>query len=168
MLVSFFTHPPTREELEQTELAGAPVRADDPISRRLGPGRPTIEQFAEYWNYQLEIGYSTFAKLGASQYLDVRFEDLIADPVSELNRIADFFALPASPGWIAKAASMVNRADVKSSMTKLSAEQQQSLLDACQPGRILLGRYQHPWIHPTLQLIKEVTHAHQTNSANQP
>jgi hypothetical protein len=167
MLVSFFTNPPTREELEQTELAGAPVRADDSISRRLGADRPSVEQFAEYWNYQLEMGYSTFAKLDASQYLDVRFEEFIADPVGELTRIADFFELPNNPDWIAAAASMVNNQDVKSSMSKLSKPQQQSLLEACQPGRILLGRYQHPWIHPTLKLIQDVTRGHAQKKLSQ-
>lgn len=157
MLVSLFSNPPTRQELEQTELAGAPVRADDSISRRLGVDRPSVEQCAEYWNYQLQVGYSVFAKLDTSQYLDVRFEDLIATPQVVLQRIADFLELPHSPEWIETASAMVNSAEVKSSLDKLSPAQQDTLLDACQPGRILLDRYQHPWIHPTLQLIKDVT-----------
>jgi Sulfotransferase family len=161
MLVSFFTQPATREELEQTELAGAPIRADDPISHRLGAGRPTPEECAAYWNYQLEIGYQAFAKLDTSQYLDVRFENLISQPHVVLQRIADFFEMPDSPGWIDKAAAMVSTSEVKSSMDRLSAAQQESLLKACQPGRILLGRYQHPWIYPTLQLIKDVTREHE-------
>lgn len=168
MLVSFFADPPTREELEQTELAGRPVTADDPISRRLGAGRPSLTQFAAYWNYQLEMGYSAFAKLGAAQYLDVRFEDLLADPTKELTRIADFFELPSSPGWIAQAAAMVNGEEVRSNVAKLSAPDQRALIKACEPGQILLGRTRHPWIHPTLQLIKEVTDAYQTSSGTQP
>jgi hypothetical protein len=164
MLVSFFVKPATREELETTELNGAPVRADDSISRRLGVDRPSVEQFAEYWNYQLQMGYRVFAGLGPSQFLDVRFEDLIASPHAVMERIADFFDMPESPGWIDKAAGMVNVAEVKSSMNKLTAAQQVSLLKACEPGRILLGRYQHPWIYPTLKLIKEVSEHYERKS----
>ena len=143
---------------------GAPGRADDSISRRLGIDRPTVEQFAEYWNYQLQMGYSVFAKLGPSQFLDVRFEDLIAKPHEVLGRIAAFFEMPDSPGWMDKAAAMVNVAEVNSSMDKLSNARQESLLKACEPGRILLGRYQHPWITATLQLIKEVSCAYERKS----
>lgn len=157
MLVSFFCKPATREELEQTELAGKPIRPDDPISRRLNAELPSIEQFAEYWNYQLEIGYGVFARLSASQYLDVRFEDLIADPRMQLQRIAQFFEMPDSRGWIDRAAAMVNSTEVKSSLDGFSPQERESLLRACQPGRILLGRYRHPWIYSTLQLIKEVS-----------
>ena len=157
MLVSLFTYPPTRAELEQTELAGAPIRVDDSISRRLGVDRPSVEQFAAYWNYQLQVGYATFAKLDAAQFMDIRFEDLIAQPHDVLQSIADFFEMPDSPGWIDKAAGMVDAAEVKSSVNKLPEAQQASLLKACEPGRILLGRYQHPWIYSTLQLIKDVT-----------
>jgi hypothetical protein len=157
VMVSLFVKPPTREELEQTELAGKPIHANDPISRRLGPELPSLEQFAAYWNYQLEMGYSAFARLGNSQYMDVRFEDLVARPQEVLQSIADFFEMPNSPGWIDKAAKMVDAQEVKSDMSKLSKEAQAALLKACEPGRILLGRYQHPWIYPTLQLIKDVT-----------
>ena len=158
VLVSLFVNPPTREELEQTELAGKPIRSDDPISRRLGVDRPSVEQFAAYWNYQLEIGSSIFAQMDGSQYLDVRFEDLVADPRTQMQRIAVLFDMPDSPGWIDKAAAMVNSAEVKSSMETFKPAQRDSLLKACEPGRILLGRYQHPWIHSTLELIKDVSH----------
>jgi hypothetical protein len=165
VMVSFFLNPPTREELEQTEYAGLPVHADDPISRRLSAGQPSLEQFAEYWNYQLEVGYSVFAKLDASQYLDVRFEDLIADPASVLSRIADFFELPESPGWIEKAAAMADASEVRSNVSKMSSAQLQSLRKACQPGQILLGRYKHPWIYSTLELIREIGGANMTSLA---
>lgn len=165
VMVSFFLNPPTREELEQTEYAGLPVHADDPISRRLSAGQPSLEQFAEYWNYQLEVGYSVFAKLDASQYLDVRFEDLIAAPASVLSRIADFFELPESPGWIEKAAAMADASEVRSNVSKMSSAQLQSLRKACQPGQILLGRYKHPWIYSTLELIREIGGANMTSLA---
>ncbi len=157
VLVSLFMRPPTREELEQTELAGLPIRIEDPISRRLGPELPSIEDFAAYWNYQLEMGFKAFAKMDSSQLLDVRFEELVGKPHRTLEEIAEFFDMPDSPGWIDKAAAMVSSEEVRSRLDTLTAEQQASLIKACEPGRILLDRYQHPWIHPTLQLIKDVT-----------
>lgn len=159
LLVSFFTDPPTRAELEQTELAGSPIRPDDPISRRLGDKLPSLEQFGEYWNYQLQVGYQTFSKLAPSNYLEVAFEDLVGHPQREMGRIAEFFELPDHDGWMDEAAAMVSAEEVHSNVGGLSAAQQESILRTCQPGRILLGRYQHPWIHPTLKAIKEIQRA---------
>ena len=94
MLVSFFAEPATREEFEQTELAGKPISMEDPISQRLFSRQPGIEKFAEYWNYQLQVGYSAIAQMESSQYREVRFEDLLQSPVAVLEDIAEFLQMP--------------------------------------------------------------------------
>jgi hypothetical protein len=160
-LVTFFTRQATRQELEQTEYAGKPVTAEDPITRRLFDNPPTLAQFAVYWNYQLLQGYSTFTKLDAAQYMEVRYEDLIADPGTVMAGIADFFELPASPGWIDKAAAVIDAKEITSSISMLSAADRESLRNACMSGQILTKRYQHPWVFPTIELINQVIAEHQ-------
>ena len=158
MVVSFFTNPATREELEQTELAGNAVSIDDPISKRLFTEQPPLEAFAEYWNYQLQTGYSVFTRLDASQYKDVRFEDLIAEPKCVLAEIADFLEFPEVADWIDDAAAMVDSSEISSSIGNLEEGEKNALLKACRPGQILLGRHKHPWIYSTLELIREMSH----------
>ena len=154
-LISFFTKQATREELEQTEFGGMPITPDDPISQRMYAHPPSYEQFAAYWNYQLLLGYRTFARLDASQYLEIRYEDLLAEPNAVITRIAEFFELPESPGWIDKAAAVIDAKEITSAIGRLPEDDQAVLREACMPGQILTDRYQHPWVLPTMALMRE-------------
>ena len=158
--VSFFVDPPTREELEQTEIAGKPVTPDDPISQRIGPNLPSLEQFAEFWSQQVAIGFNAFARMDRSQYLDIRFEDLIAKPHETMEKVAGFFEMPDSPGWIDKAAALIQPPASSNAAAKLNTAELAAVQRACRTGQILLGRERSPGIVPTLELIKEVAAAH--------
>jgi len=159
MLVSLFTRPVTREELEQTELAGKPISMDDPISQRLFARQPSYTDFAAYWNYQLAVGYSVFAKMDPTQYMDIRYEDMIAEPHRIMNQIADFFELPNNSDWVDKAAEIIDTNEVSSSIANLSEDEQETLINACMPGQILLNRIEPPWIHSSMNLIREMSNS---------
>ena len=154
LLVSFHFDPPTREELEQTELAGGTPSPDDSISRRLFKKQPPLRCFGEYWSYMIEMGLRELPHLDRSQYLDVRYEDLLADTSQELTRLATFFEIPADPGWLERAAKL-SRSD-KSPFDDLPPEDQRALLEACEPGEILLGRRNPPSFRPILEMIEEI------------
>ena len=154
--VSFFFDPPTRAELEQTEIAGKPVTMDDPISQRIGPRLPSLEKFAEFWSHQVAIGFNTFAKMDRAQYLDIRFEDLIAQPKDTMAQVAQFFEMPDSPGWIDKAAALIHPPASSNAAATLDAAELAAVQRACRTGQILLGRERSRGILPTLELIKEV------------
>lgn len=155
LVTSFFSNPASREELAQTEYGGKPVSPSDPISLRF-TNRPGYEEYAAYWNYQLSIAYQTFAKMDPSQLLQVRFDELIADPKKILEEISDFFELPGVPGWMDKAAGMVDSTLIRSSLDKLTESEREQLDKACMPGQVLLERYHHPWVYPLLEMVKEL------------
>ncbi len=158
--VSFFFNPPTRAELELTEIAGKPITADDPISRRIGPDLPSLEKFAEFWSHQVEIGFSAFAHMDKSQLCHIRFEDLIASPRETMAQVADFFEMPDSPGWIDKAAALIHPPASSNAAEKLSAEELVAVQRACRSGQILLGREHSSGIIKSIELIKEVAAEH--------
>jgi hypothetical protein len=49
---------------------------------------------AKYWVQHVEAGQAAGATLGASRYLEVRYEDLVADPEGVLRRTCAFIDLP--------------------------------------------------------------------------
>tara|TARA_B110000503_G_C7113762_1_gene399350 strand:+ start:642 stop:1646 length:1005 start_codon:yes stop_codon:yes gene_type:complete len=159
MVASLFSKQLSREEIEQTEFASKPVSENDPISQRMFSHPASLEEVADLWNYELLMGYKTFAKMDASQFREVRFEDIISKPAQTIEEIADFFDMPASPDWIDQAASKVDASIVSSSVTKLSEAAQASLEKACMPGQILQGRVNHPWILPSINLMYEYSAA---------
>ncbi len=154
LLVSFHFDPPTREELQQTELAGGTPSPDDPISKRLFEQQPSLARFGEYWSYMIEMGMREVPLLDRSQYLDVRYEDLLADPKAVLTRLAGFFDFPADADWLERAAKLTRRD--QSPFDDLSTEDQRALRDACLPGEILLGRQNPPSFKPILATIEEM------------
>ncbi len=156
LVVSFFFDPPDKPEIEATEYAGGPIGQDDPFTRRLTIDQPPAEKFGAYWSYQQTIGFRGLASLNADRYLEVRFEDLVAQPHTVMARIADFLRLPRNTDWIDEAAKLVKGAPPDRFDT-ISSSEQSALIEACRTGQLLLGREESPWIKPTLELINQVT-----------
>ena len=67
----------------------------DPISRILA-SRPPPEYFGRYWNDQILRGSEAAESLGPDRYLEVAFEQLVADPRETLGQIAMFLELHGS------------------------------------------------------------------------
>jgi hypothetical protein len=105
----------------------------------------------------IEMGMREMVHLDRSQYCDLRYEDLLADPCTSLAKLADFFELPQDDGWLDRAEKLA-RPD-RNPFDDLSAEDQRTLVQACQPGEILLGRLDHPSHKPVLELVDDIQSA---------
>ena len=129
---------PSIDELRALETGRTPDRSD-PISRMLA-SRPPVEYFGRYWTQELTRGFRAATKLDAGQYMEVRFEDMIAHPQETLRAIAAFFELDPEAGrWTDRAAALI-RGVPPTRFDTLAREEQDRLADACRPGMQLLGR----------------------------
>ena len=116
----------------------APPSPTDGISRILA-SRPPVEYFGRYWTDQLIQGFRCLKQLNADQYIEVRFEDLVAKPREVLRIISDFFELDADrDAWIERAAALVHGIP-PTRFDQLSKDEQERLSQACWVGRQLLG-----------------------------
>jgi hypothetical protein len=128
---------PSIDDLRTLETGRAPD-ASDPISRMLA-SRPPVEYFGRYWTQELTRGFRAATKLNADQYMEMRFEELIARPKETLRAVAAFFELEHDGGWIERAAALI-RGVPPTRFDTLSTEEQERLAEACRPGMQLLGR----------------------------
>jgi len=111
-----------------------------PSQRRRLASRPPVEYFGRYWTQELTRGFRAATKLDAGQYMEVRFEDMIAQPQETLRAIAAFFELdPEAREWTDRAAALI-RGVPPTRFDTLAREEQDRLADACRPGMQLLGR----------------------------
>jgi hypothetical protein len=116
----------------------APPTGSDAISRILA-SRPPSAYFGRYWADQIEHGYRAVPRLSHGRYLEVRFEDLTARPRETLAAVADFFELPADPGFTARGAALV-RGRPAERYPELGEDERRALDAACAPGMRRLGR----------------------------
>lgn len=100
---------------------------------------PPVEIYGRYWSDQLLRGFRAAARMDAAQYLEVRFEDLVTDPLPVMARIGHFFELPDREDWLARAAALV-RSVPPSRFGTLGPQEQALLTEAVRPGQVLLGR----------------------------
>ena len=64
-------------------------------------GEEPLELSARHWVVELDTLQQGSAQVAADRYLRVRYEDLIADPVPTLQRLAEFFGLaPDDEAWL--------------------------------------------------------------------
>lgn len=64
--------------------------------RRLGHGQGDIYNASRVWHECITQARASGAKLGPDRYLEVRYEDLMADPVARLSPVFRFCGLPAT------------------------------------------------------------------------
>jgi putative sulfotransferase len=127
----------TLADLGPLDLHAAPT-GSDPISRILA-SRPPAATFGRYWADQIQHGYRAVPRLASGRYLEIRFEDLTERPRETLLAVADFFELPADPGFAERGAALV-RGRPPERYPDLGADERRALDAACAPGMKLLGR----------------------------
>ena len=115
------------------------ARAEPSAIDRLLETRPPIELYGRYWSDQIQRGHAALAKLDPRAFLDVRFEELVADPREVLRRIALFLEIGTGGGWIERAASLV-RGMPALRTPALAADERARLDAACRDAMSLLGR----------------------------
>jgi Sulfotransferase family len=111
---------------------------EDVVSLML-ESEPPVEIYGRFWSDQLCRGFRAAARMEPSQYLEVRFEDLVTRPTEVMPAIERFFALPEAGDWIARAAALV-RGVPPTRFDSLAPDDQAILTNAVRPGQILLGR----------------------------
>lgn len=134
-----FEHPPTTDEIERA-IRSRVDGTEHPYRHFYDGAPPPVERFGRYWSYLVSNGFQGFRHMSPSQLMDVRFEDLTADTASTLQRISDFFELPADEGWIDRAAALVTGERTRPRLPTLSDEEQARLRFACLDGQVLLGQ----------------------------
>jgi len=136
------------------EMSG---REGDRIDRILAAS-PDVALFGRFWSGQIERGLAAARKLPPGRVLDVRFEDLLAEPAASLRRIAAFFELELVPGgdpgrggdrdvegkaapagWVERGAALV-RGVPSARVPDLPADERKRLAAACAPGMRRLRR----------------------------
>jgi hypothetical protein len=141
--ISFMYDVPTDSGMRVSEIGPldlhAPPEPGDAIGQILD-SRPPAEFFGRYWSDQLERGFAAVPAIDPHHYRELRFEDLIANPLETLRGIADFFELdPDADEWTLRGARLVRGAP-PIRVDELGAAERDALEAACAPGRKRLGR----------------------------
>lgn len=99
----------------------------------------TLVDFAAFWSDLIRVGDRAFGHFPPDRLLNVKFEDVQAEPRSELRRIVRFIAPELDDEeWLDKAAA-IPRPTTRSRFDSLDEGQQAAVAEACRPGLELLG-----------------------------
>lgn len=140
-IVSYHCDPPSDEEVRRTALELDPPESD-PFRKRV-EGPQDVRRFADYWSFCIARGYSVMPQIRPERLLDVRFEDLLADPSAVLRKIAVFFTMPEDDGWIERAIGKI-RGEVGARVPDLTPDERRALDEGCYYGQLLLRRNTAP------------------------
>lgn len=141
---------------EMADLVAAicnPSTAPDDYIMRLRRHPQPADLYGRHWSNMLCRAYRHLVKVPPERYSEMRFEDLGRDARTALADLAAFFQLPDDPGWIDRAAAMVER-EVPSRLSLLSNEERLRLEAACLPGKILVGRADPSLLEVSLERIR--------------
>jgi sulfotransferase family protein len=68
---------------------------------RFNLGRPRrLAEFACAWRFEIEGARRLGERLGAARYLELRYEDLVAEPEARLRDVSEFLGLEFQPGML--------------------------------------------------------------------
>lgn len=114
-------------------LAGLVVRAE-----RLPYDRLTLRDFGAFWELLTEKAERSFGHYPPDRRLDLRFEDLQADPEGQLRRLIRFIDPSLEDeSWLREVVSIPR--PTPSKFAELPAAEQEALNEVCRPGLERLG-----------------------------
>jgi hypothetical protein len=90
--------------------------------------------FGQGWAWMMWVGIEAIKRLPRDIWTTLQYERLIASPVEELTRLADFINVPATPEWLDKACSSMDSGRVGSARNQLDPDTLAALREACEPG----------------------------------
>lgn len=131
----------TAEGVAWDDLDEDDLNSDMPMSARLQSvfdHEVPLELFLRDWNDSILRGFTALKALSPSQYAEISFEDLMADPEKVLRRVAEFFELPDDEAWISQACSLLKSG--RAGHQEPGREQLAMLEEHCASGSVLLGR----------------------------
>ncbi len=93
-----------------------------------------LTYFARTWSQMITAGLPALADLPAGCWTSVRYESVLADPATELPRLADFIGFTPTPEWLTATTALISGPRT----TKFSAEMPPATMaavrEACAPG----------------------------------
>lgn len=105
---------------------------------RLNYDRLTLADFGAYWSAMVEYGHRLFQGLPPGALLNVKFEDMQADPEGQLRRLIRFLSPELEDEAWVNAAATIPR-PTTSRFAGLDAAEQAAVAEACRPGLDILG-----------------------------
>jgi hypothetical protein len=94
-----------------------------------------VEVFGrDRWSPMICAGVAALAQVPARAQASLRYEDLAADPVPSLTRLAEFIGISAPPGWLDQACRTIDPSRTGTAATDLDAGALARLRAACEPG----------------------------------
>ena len=140
-IVSYHYDPPSDEEVRRTAEELDPPEADPFLARIEGP--QDVRRFADYWSFCIARGYHVMPRIKPENLLEIRFENLLANPPAVLSEVAAFFGMPDDSGWIERAQTHIDR-QVPLRAPDLSEADRAALDEGCYYGQLLIGRERTP------------------------
>ena len=97
-----------------------------------------LADFAAYWNAMIGLAHDVLDDLPPDRLLNLKFEDMQAEPEAEIRRLIRFIAPSLEDeDWIREASAIPGRRPSK--FAKLDAAEQSAIVEACRPGLERLG-----------------------------
>lgn len=131
----------TADAIAWSDLDEGDLNSDPPMSPRLESifEHPVpLEHFLRDWSDSILRGMKAVKNLSPRQYSEITFEQLMSDPGTALNTIADFFELPPGGDWIHSARSLLSPGQAAHAEP---TEEQAALLERhCHAAMVLLER----------------------------
>jgi hypothetical protein len=88
----------------------------------------------DQWSPQIRAGVAALGALPARSWAQLRYEDLLRDPVGLLTALADFVGVPAPRSWLDVASGMIDPARPRSAAAELDPPALAALQAACAPA----------------------------------
>ena len=99
----------------------------------------SLPDFARFWSDLIRLGHRTFGHFPADRLLNMRFEDVQADPKGQIRRLIRFISPELEDeSWLREVAK-IPKPSTRSRFDDLSDEEQAAVTEACRPGLELLG-----------------------------
>lgn len=97
-----------------------------------------LPDFAALWSTMIETGHRAFGHFPEDRLLNVRFEDVQADPEGQLRRLIRFISPDLEDeAWLQEAATIPH--PTPSRFARLDTDTQRAITEACLPGLERLG-----------------------------
>ena len=98
----------------------------------------TLPEFGEFWSRMIETGHRVFGHFPPERLLNLRFEDMQANPERESRRLIRFIAPELeNDDWVAEVSKIPRKTSSK--FARLDPEMQRAITEACRPGLVRLG-----------------------------
>jgi hypothetical protein len=90
--------------------------------------------FAGMWSNMMRMAAAIFSRLPRESWMNMKFEDLLADPRAELAGMADFLQVAAAPAWLDQATGLIEPGRPGTAAARLDPAAFAELEAACEPG----------------------------------